>query len=153
MVRINRETDYGIGILTAMARSPEQRFSTVRLAEQQGLPQPMVAKILKNLTRAGVLVSYRGAKGGYGLARPAREISVAEIITALEGPIAFTECVEEGVDACQYGDACTTSANWWRISQVVQQALGSISLKDMSEPVVPLRMMAPQPGSLKGDAS
>ncbi|MDZ7810237.1 MAG: Rrf2 family transcriptional regulator [Arhodomonas sp.] len=106
MIRINRETDYGIGILSMLARDAGARVTASTLAERRGLPQPMVSKILKHLARAGILVSYRGAKGGYGLARDPDEITVAEIIAALEGPIALTECVEEGVEACQYSSYC-----------------------------------------------
>jgi len=132
MIRINRETDYGIGVLTLMARAPEQRYNAARLAEERGLPQPMVSKILKHLARAGLLVSYRGAKGGYGLARPPEEITVAEIIGVLEGPIALTDCVEDGPDACQYGSHCNVSAVWARINGVVQEALSRISLAEMA---------------------
>ena len=132
MIRINRETDYAIGILTRMARDPKRRCTAPALAEARGLPLPVVGKILKTLVRGGILVSYRGAKGGYGLARTPESVSVAEIIAALEGPIALTECVEDGVDACQYGDHCTVSTNWGHINRVVRQALEGISLADMS---------------------
>ena len=131
MIRINRETDYAIGILTRMAQDPERRYAAPALAEARGLPLPVVGKILKALVHGGILVSYRGAKGGYGLARTPESVSVAEIIAALEGPIALTECVEEGVDACQYGDQCTVSTNWGHINRVVRQALEGISLADM----------------------
>lgn len=134
MIRINRETDYGIGILSLLARSPGECFNAAWLAEHCGLPQPMVSKILKQLARAGLLVSYRGAKGGYGLARSPERITVAEIITALEGPISLTECIEDGVDACQYGSYCTVSTNWGRINAVVREALAGITLAEMSEP-------------------
>lgn len=134
MIRINRETDYGIGILSLMAREREMRFSAGTLATRRGLPQPMVSKILKNLARGGILRSVRGAKGGYGLSRPPERITVAEIITALEGPIALTECVDVGPDACEYGSHCTVSGNWSRINQVVREALEDITLADMSAP-------------------
>ncbi|WP_440995693.1 SUF system Fe-S cluster assembly regulator [Arhodomonas sp. SL1] len=134
MIRINRETDYGIGILSMLARDAGARVTASTLAERRGLPQPMVSKILKHLARAGILVSYRGAKGGYGLARDPDEITVAEIIAALEGPIALTECVEEGVEACQYSSYCTVSGNWGRINRVVQEALARITLAEMSAP-------------------
>ncbi|WP_435104004.1 SUF system Fe-S cluster assembly regulator [Arhodomonas sp. AD133] len=134
MIRINRETDYGIGILTLLANDEHARVNAATMAERRGLPQPMVSKILKHLARAGILVSYRGAKGGYGLARSPREITVAEIIAALEGPISLTECVEEGVEACQYSSHCTVSGNWNRINRVVQEALARITLADMCTP-------------------
>jgi FeS assembly SUF system regulator len=132
MIRINRETDYGIGILSLMARDRDARFNASSLARRRGLPQPMVSKILKHLARGGILRSYRGAKGGYGLARAPEQISVAEIIGALEGPIALTDCVDTGPDACLYGSACTVSGNWSRINRVVREALENVSLAEMS---------------------
>lgn len=134
MIRINRETDYGIGILSLMARAGEDRFNAARIAEERGLPQPVVSKILKQLARGGLLVSYRGAKGGYGLARRPERITVADIIAALEGPIALTDCADEGPEVCQYGDHCTVSDNWNRINRVVKGALQGITLAEMSEP-------------------
>ncbi len=136
MIRINRETDYGVVILSLMAVEPERRYNAAWLAEQRGLPLPVVSKILKHLARAGLLVSYRGAKGGYGLARDPAEINVAQIVAALEGPIALTDCVEVvGANGCQYHSHCVISSNWNRINRVVQKALEGISLEDMTRPM------------------
>ncbi|MRH77382.1 SUF system Fe-S cluster assembly regulator [Spiribacter sp. C176] len=132
MIRLNRETDYGFGILTLMAKAPEERFNAAYLAEKRGLPQPVVSKILKQLTRSGVLVSYRGAKGGYGLARAPEQLTVAALIMALEGPIALTDCIEEGRSACQYGAQCTVSGVWNHINDVVSKALSEITLAEMA---------------------
>ncbi|QGM21498.1 SUF system Fe-S cluster assembly regulator [Spiribacter sp. 2438] len=132
MIRLNRETDYGVGILALMAREPEARFNAASLAASRGLPQPVVSKILKHLARRGILVSYRGAKGGYGLARRPEDISVAEIITVLEGPIALTDCIEEGQSACQYGENCHVSGVWHQINDAVLKALSEISLAEMT---------------------
>ena len=134
MLRINRETDYGVVILSAMARQPEERANAAKLASAHGLPQPMVSKVMKQLVHAGLLRSYRGAKGGYGLARSPEQISVAEVIEALEGPIAFTECVESGANSCEHVEDCNASATWSRISSVVREALGAVSLAEMGEP-------------------
>src|SRR5690606_19076272 len=135
MIRINRETDYGVLILSLMAEDSKRRYNATWLAEQRGLPQPVVSKILKHLVRAGLLVSYRGAKGGYGLARPAREITIADIVSAMEGPIALTDCVEGADYSCQYSSQCVASTNWNRINKVVQKALEGITLEDMTEPL------------------
>jgi FeS assembly SUF system regulator len=132
MIRLNRETDYGVGILTLMAQEPADRFNAAALAEARGLPQPIVSKILKHLARSGLLVSYRGAKGGYGLARDPAEISIAEIIAVLEGPIALTDCIEDGQQACQYGSQCNISGVWGRINDAVQQTLSQITLAEMA---------------------
>jgi FeS assembly SUF system regulator len=133
MIKLNRETDYGVGILALMARDPDARYSAAALAESRGLPQPIVSKILKHLARSDLVVSYRGAKGGYGLARTPGEISIAEVITVLEGPIALTDCIEDGRSACQYGSQCNISNVWSRINDVVLQALSEITLAETAE--------------------
>ncbi|MCC5809522.1 MAG: SUF system Fe-S cluster assembly regulator [Ectothiorhodospiraceae bacterium] len=135
MLRINRETDYATAILSLMALQPDERYSAAWLSARRGLPGPVVSKILKQLVRGGILVSHRGAKGGYSLGRPAEDISVAEVITAIEGPIALTDCIEGGGGACQYSPLCAISHNWSRLNDVFYDALKSVSLKDMSKPL------------------
>src|SRR5690625_4308325 len=109
MIRINRETDYGVLILSLMATDPERRYTASRLVAERGLPQPVVSKILKQLVREGLLVSYRGAKGGYGLARAPETITIADIVAAMEGPISLTYCTDAGPPSCQYQDNCVAS--------------------------------------------
>lgn len=135
MLRINRETDYATAILSLMARDPLARYSAAWLSAKRCLPAPVVSKILKQLVRAQLLISHRGVKGGYSLARPAEEISIAEVINAIEGPIALTDCIEGGDIACQYSAHCAVSHNWSRINDVFQTALEAVSLKDMSAPL------------------
>jgi len=132
VIKITRETDYGIVLTAFMATHEQQPFSAATLARQRRLPLPMVSKILKTLARAGVLTSQRGAKGGYLLARSPDRISVADIVDALEGPIAITECSADSIPDCL--SHCTVSGHWHRINRVVREALSSISLRQMSEP-------------------
>ena len=104
------------------------------LASQTRLPFPVVSKILKLLTRAGLLISQRGSKGGYNLARSAAEISVVEMITALEGPVGITECtIHPG--ACPQEPSCHVRDPWQRINGAVQAALDSVTLADLSKPL------------------
>jgi len=135
MIRINRETDYATAILIVMAGEPAGRFSAAWLAACRGLPGPVVSKILKQLVRGGLLLSHRGSKGGYSLARPASAITVAEVIVAIEGPIALTDCIEGGGAACQFSSHCEVSSNWSRINDVFYRALQGVSLEDMSKPL------------------
>lgn len=137
MIRINRETDYATAILGLMAGRPGERFSAGWLAEQRRLPPAMVSKILKQLVRCQLLESHRGAKGGYSLARPPEAISIAQVVRAIEGPIALTDCIEGGGQACQYSPYCAISSNWSRINDAFYQALEGVSIKDMSEPLSP----------------
>jgi Rrf2 family protein len=87
MLRMTKQADYAIVLLTRMASEPESQFNASEIAEQTGLPQPIVSKILKLLTRRELLTSHRGAKGGYRLAHTAGDITVAQIIEAVEGPL------------------------------------------------------------------
>ena len=137
MIRITREADYGILLMTGLAQAEGQPRSAASLAQQRRLPLPMVSKILKALARAGLLTSQRGVQGGYSLARPATEISAADIIGALEGPIAITECSDEAHDGCSRQDHCEVSNHWPRINRAIHAALQSISLAEMSRPDPP----------------
>jgi FeS assembly SUF system regulator len=133
MIRITRQTDYGIVLLTHMAAHLERRFNAPELAVEAHLPLPTVSKILKLLTREGVLESHRGIKGGYSLARGPEEVSMAEIVSALEGPVAITECIDES-SGCTFEPTCRVRANWQRINDAIRQALAGISLAEMTHP-------------------
>lgn len=146
MLRLTKITDYGILLLTHMASEQDRLFASNDLSVATRIPSPTVSKVLQALLGAGVLDSIRGAKGGYRLARPASEISVREIINCFEGNIALTECnLDEG--ECEQLPFCTTSNNWKRINEAVRDALGSISLKDMTEqdfmPVFSMKKVLP----------
>ena len=95
----------------------------------------MVAKILKLLAREGVLVSHRGVNGGYALARSPRAIAVSEVITALDGPIAMTECINDGPGECVQKLICPLRSNWQVINRAVQRALDEIKIADMAQPL------------------
>ena len=138
MIRMTRVTDYGIVLLTYFARSSEGTLHTARdLARDAHLPLPTVNKVLKTLTRHGLLESHRGVKGGYTLSRHPEEISVAEIISATEGPVAMTECTVDGPGGCDHESECPVSDNWQRINQAIQEALDGITLAEMTRPLAP----------------
>lgn len=133
MIRITKQTDYGIVLLTHLAANPEHQYNAPELAAEARLPLPMVSKILKLLARESLLVSHRGVKGGYSLARLPEAISMAEIIAALEGPIALTECISVEGD-CSHEPLCPVRSNWRRINQAVRTALAGITLAEMAHP-------------------
>lgn len=132
MLRITKQTDYGIVLLTALAAAPARLWAASELAAEVHLPLPIVSKILKLLARAGVLASHRGAKGGYQLAAPPEKLSVATVIDALEGPIAITECIDGTPGECDQEATCSQRANWQLINRAIRQALEHISLADMA---------------------
>lgn len=135
MIRMTRLTDYAIVLLAYCARHPERPLHSTRdLAEEAHLPMPTVGKILKLLARKGLLVSHRGVRGGYVLSRPASQITVAEIIGALEGPIAITECSHDAPGNCDLEKRCPVHLTWQKINQVVWEAVSRISLQDIALP-------------------
>lgn len=137
MLRITKQTDYGIVLLTRMAAEPERQLNAPELAAEVQLPLPTVSKILKLLARDGLLVSHRGVKGGYSLAQPPERVTVAAIIASLEGPIAMTECIDDGPDECLQEGHCAAQANWQVINRAIRGALEGITLRDMVEPLPP----------------
>ena len=136
MIRLTRQADYGIVILTHYAQSPAATTCNAReLAKDVHIPLPMVSKTLKALGRAGLLVSHRGAKGGYSLARDPEEITVSDIITAIEGPIGMTECTGTDEHSCTLESTCSVRTNWQVINRVVLDALRRITLAQMASPM------------------
>ena len=131
MLRITKLTDYGIVLLVQLADGEDQGSRNARsMAEATSLPLPVVSKILKSLAQGGLLTSQRGAKGGYSLARPPEEITVAEIIDALEGPIALMEC-SAGPGHCEQETACPVRDPWQRIHQSILEMLKRVTLREL----------------------
>ena len=136
MIRIRKLTDYGIVLLTYFVGDGEPSVRTAReLSGVAHLPHATVSKILKSLARSSLLVAHRGIKGGYSLARAPEEITVAEIIAALEGPLALTECSASAPGLCDLESVCPVRSNWRKINDVVRGALTQLSLADMSRPL------------------
>jgi FeS assembly SUF system regulator len=133
MFRVSRLTDYATVVMTCIAAHPDDVLSTAQIAEEAHLELPTVSKLLKSLGHAGLVDSFRGVNGGYRLARPAQEISVAEIVEAMEGPLGMTECsISEG--QCEREAQCSVRGSWQRINNVLDNALRTMSLADMLHP-------------------
>ncbi|MGQ0663127.1 MAG: SUF system Fe-S cluster assembly regulator [Pseudomonadota bacterium] len=134
MIRLSRLADYGVQLMTHMAVDRERLNSTQWLTAATGLATPTVSKILTALTRDGLLVSHRGARGGYKLARDPAHISVGEIIAALDGPIALTVCVEHGPGVCGVESFCLSRHSWHKLNAAVRRALDEVSLAEIAAP-------------------
>lgn len=132
MIRLSRLTDYGVVLMSYMAARPERLHNAAEVAAESHLPVPTVSKVLKTLAREGLLISHRGTKGGYTLARPPEQIRVTSIIGALEGPIALTMCAVS--PSCEHEPACPTRRPWQRINTVIRDALDQMTLADMIPP-------------------
>ena len=136
MIRMSKLADYGLVLMTQFLRESraEENLSARQLAAETSLPLPAVSKVLKALSREGLLISHRGAGGGYSLSRRPERISVGEVLSAVEGPIAMTECIDnEG--GCRQEALCPVRPNWERINHAVKEVLDAITLIDMMGPL------------------
>jgi FeS assembly SUF system regulator len=143
LFRLSRMTDYGIVLMTHLAESPRGSLHNAReLAERTGVPHPVASKLLKSLAREGVLASQRGARGGYSLARPPEQISVADLLAVLEGPIGLTECSAHP-GQCAQEPSCHVREPWQRINRVVRDALAHVTLADLAHAGLPGALLGP----------
>ncbi len=131
MLRVSRLADYATVIMTRLAARPADVLSAVQIAEDARLELPTVSKLLKLLAHAALVESFRGASGGYRLARDAGCISLAEIVAAVEGPLSLTEC---DTGQCAREAHCSVRPSWQKISATVGSALRAVSLADMLDP-------------------
>ncbi len=131
MLRISRLTDYATVILAALAGEPGRVQTAAALAESTHIAAPTVCKLLKQLQRAGLVLSTRGLHGGYQLARPASQISAAAILDALEGPVALTDC-SAGYGNCEIEDSCRVGRVWQRLNLAIRRSLYDVSLAQLA---------------------
>ena len=137
MLRMSKLTDYGTMVLAQLAASDPGWITAGQVAHATHLGPPTVSKLLKSLVHAGLVVSSRGVQGGYALARPAAAISAAEILDALEGPVATTECSSSS-GGCDLESYCRVGMAWQRINHSIRKALEGVSLADLQARREPL---------------
>lgn len=133
MLRVSRLTDYATVVMTCIATHSGEVLSTAQIADEAQLELPTVSKLLKSLSHAGLVESFRGVNGGYRLARPAAAITLAQIVEAMEGPLGMTEC-STADGQCERASQCGVRGSWQRINDVVARALRAVSLADMIKP-------------------
>lgn len=132
-MRLTSLSDYAVVLLAAAARYPGgARLSATLLAAQTGIPLPTAQKLAGRLAAAGLLATARGAGGGFRLARGAAKISLADIVEAVEGPIALTTCVDESRHDCALEGACQVRPHWGVVNDAVRQAFAGVSLASLT---------------------
>lgn len=134
MFKVNKLTDYATVVLIEIAQSNVVR-SSQHFSERTGIPLPTVAKLMKSLNKAGLVVSQRGAGGGYVLGRKPVDITVADVIQAVEGPIALTACADTSDEHCEMEAVCPMQGKWNKVNQAVRSALNEVTLADMVDDV------------------
>ena len=134
MIRLGKLTDYGLLLMAEIARNGRKLHTARDLSAGCNLPLPTVSKVLKTLLQSHLLLSHRGTHGGYSLVREPHEISITEIISALEGPLALTECSMD-VSTCDLEPSCPMKDNQRIINQVIHGALAKVMLADLIRPL------------------
>lgn len=133
-MRLSHLADYAVVLMTAAARRPVgERLSATELSLDTGVPLPTAQKLMGQLATAGLLASARGASGGFSLTRSACEISLADIVEAVEGPIAMTVC-SEGRHDCALDAHCRVKPHIGMVGQAVRGALGAVRLNSLCGP-------------------
>jgi len=134
-MRLSHLADYAVVLMTAAARRPVgARLSATELANETGVPLPTAQKLMGQLAGCGLLSSARGAGGGFALARPATEISLADIVEAVEGPIALTMCSDSNNHECILDAHCRVKPHMGVVGNAVRGALGAVTLEVLSGP-------------------
>lgn len=150
MLRLTNLADYAVVVMTAAARCPDGSssgavtdhcISAGVVAARTGIPAPTVAKVMGLLKRGGLLASSRGVAGGFRLALVPAAISVADIVEAVDGPIALTNCQYGEVSACALEGSCAVRPHWRPINVAVRAALAAVTLADLAAPAVPAKIL------------
>ena len=134
MLRLNRMTDYAILVLGALARRHGETLASAHLAQETKLAQPTVAKVLKMLLAAKLVETQRGVRGGYRLMKILAHISLVDIVEAMEGPIAVTDCIEGARQPCSASKCCCMRNHWNHVNRAIRRALMDVTLEDLTNP-------------------
>jgi len=137
MIRLSRMADYGVVVMTYMAWRHHETNTAHQVAEGTGLSEATVGKLLKVFARGGLLESHRGVNGGYEMSRKPEDVSVAEIVEAVEGPIALTLCVDEHPGSCDVEALCPVRGGWNQINTALRETFEGVSLAVMAFPTLP----------------
>ena len=136
MLALNKKTDYGLIALSCLAVHPGQVVSARRIAETYGMRPPLLMNVLKALSRGGLIVSVRGSRGGYRLARPAKEINLAQLVRALQGPLRLVACANQelsnGASECDLAESCPVQSPVRKVHLKMLDFLQGISLAELS---------------------
>ena len=131
MLRISKLTDYGTVVLACLVGRSDEVCSAADLSASTGIALPTVSKLLKILAKSGLVLSTRGVNGGYQLAKQPGEITAADIIDALEGPVSITECSSDDSN-CDYESVCSVGGAWQKVNTAIRRALDEVTLVELA---------------------
>jgi FeS assembly SUF system regulator len=135
-MKLSSLADYAVVMLTAAARhcGGVARLNATLLADETGVPLPTAQKLVSRLSAAGLIESARGTGGGFRLSRPPSAITLADIVEAVEGPIAMTACVEGSTHDCAIEGNCRVKPHWGVVNAAIRGALANVTLASLSQP-------------------
>ena len=134
-MKFSKLTDYSVLILTELSKSDGDSLAASALAKKSNVPEPTVSKVLKILSRAGLVKAQRGAQGGYVLSRDISAISVFDVLIAIEGPLTMTECASGHDDvSCSLESICALNGRWGVVNKAIENTLNNISLAQLIRP-------------------
>ncbi len=138
MLRISRETDYAIRVLLALSRrEPGEQVLSREIQEEMAIPKPMAARVIARLARAGFVISTQGRKGGIRLARPPKEITLRQVVMALERAFTISDCLVDP-NLCPFEDRCPVRRRWARLQALILHELEKTTFADLAAESEPL---------------
>ena len=143
MLRLSKKADYALMAMKHLAVHGDRESSSAReIAEQYNIPIELMAKVLQRLVRRGLLASHQGTRGGYQLARRPGQISVADVIQAIDGPVMVTACSSDDDGGCDQFAKCNVRDPLWKVRQRILAALGDCTIAELATDTAPMPMSA-----------
>jgi FeS assembly SUF system regulator len=133
MIRVSKLADYAVVVLATLSHSDNGLMNASGISAKTGLPEPTVAKVLKLLAKAEIVQSVRGVNGGYKSIVTPQQLTVARIVTAVDGPISLTSCVDGSNDICNFESKCAVKGRWNSVNFAIRAAMEGVSLADMMQ--------------------
>jgi len=145
MLKINRQTDYAVRVVLALAKRGEDiRLSTAEIQQEMLIPPALMTRIVAQLAREGLVNTYPGRDGGLMLPRPASQITLRDVVEAFEGPILLSECLQaRGEDDCPFQSNCPVRSKWGRVQVAMMREMASISFEDLVKESLGVPMVMP----------
>jgi FeS assembly SUF system regulator len=140
MIRISRMADYALLVVFKM-RSFDELITLSRLCELTNLSLPTIRKLMRALTQSNVVKSVRGSRGGYKLSSQPDQTSIAEVIEAIDGPIALTECAKSNGGDCQIANTCELKENWNIVNRLISDALHNVTIDAMGNMPIDIKQL------------
>jgi Rrf2 family protein len=143
MLKINRQTDYAVRVVLALAKRGEgARLLTADIQQEMLIPKAFMTRIVAQLSRQGLLNTYPGREGGLMLPRPAAQITLRDVVDAFEGPILLSECLQvKGEDDCPFQSHCPVRTKWGRVQAAMLREMASITFEDLAKEALGVPMM------------